>query len=130
MTLDINKFDITKFKVLNKLNFYIVFILSMSFIIYCSYKNTLGVGDFIISLLLVLISNNNKRDIVSCYNDIIEIKSEIPNIGLITEEVKVENVNVANNLIDYINSIHAYIIFIKQTTFVTILTVGVYCNLI
>ena len=30
MTLDINKFDIAKFKVLNKLNFYIVFILSMS----------------------------------------------------------------------------------------------------
>ena len=51
MTLDINKFDIAKFKVLNKLNFYIVFILSMSFIIYCSYKNTLGVGDFTISLL-------------------------------------------------------------------------------
>ena len=74
MTLDINKFDIAKFKVLNKLNFYIVFILSMSFIIYCSYKNTLGVGDFTISLLLVLISNNNKKDIVSCYNDIIEIK--------------------------------------------------------
>ena len=73
MTLDINKFDIAKFKVLNKLNFYIVFILSMSFIIYCSYKNTLGVGDFTISLLLVLISNNNKKDIVSCYNDIIEI---------------------------------------------------------
>ena len=129
MTLDINKFDITKFKVLNKLNFYIVFILSISFIIYCSYKNTLGIGDFTISLLLVLISNNNKKDIVSCYNDIIEIKSEIPNIGL-TEEVKVENVNVANNLIEYISYIHAYIIFIKQTTFVTILTVGVYCNLI
>jgi hypothetical protein len=129
MTLDINKFDITKFKVLNKLNFYIVFILSISFIIYCSYKNTLGVGDFIISLLLVLISNNNKKDIVSCYNDIIEIKSEISSIGL-TEEVKVENVNVANNLIEYISYIHAYIIFIKQTTFVTILTVGVYCNLI
>jgi hypothetical protein len=129
MTLDINKFDIGKFKVLNKLNFYIVFILSMSFIIYCSYKNTLGVGDFTISLLLVLISNNNKKDIVSCYNDIIEIKSEISSIGL-TEEVKVENVNVANNLIEYISYIHAYIIFIKQTTFVTILTVGVYCNLI
>ena len=129
MTLDINKFDIAKFKVLNKLNFYIVFILSMSFIIYCSYKNTLGIGDFTISLLLVLISNDNKKDIVSCYNDIIEIKSEIPSIGL-TEEVKVENVNIANNLIEYISSIHAYIIFIKQTTFVTILTVGVYCNLI
>ena len=129
MTLDINKLDIAKFKVLNKLNFYIVFILSMSFIIYCSYKNTLGVGDFTISLLLVLISNDNKKDIVSCYNDIIEIKSEISSIGL-TEEVKVENVNVANNLIEYISSINAYIIFIKQTTFVTILTVGVYCNLI
>ena len=129
MTLDIKKFDITKFKVLNKLNFYIVFILSMSFIIYCSYKNTLGVGDFTISLLLVLISNDNKKDIVSCYNDIIEIKSEIPSIGL-TEEVKVENVNIANNLIEYISSIYAYIIFIKQTTLVTILTVGVYCNLI
>jgi hypothetical protein len=47
-----------------------------------------------------------------------------------TKEVKVENVNVANNLIEYISYIHAYIIFIKQTTFVTILTVGVYCNLI
>ena len=82
MTLDINKFDIAKFKVLNKLNFYIVFILSMSFIIYCSYKNTLGVGDFTISLLLVLISNDNKKDIVSCYNDIIEIKSEIPVLDL------------------------------------------------
>lgn len=129
MTLDINKFDITKFKVLNNLNFYIVFILSISFIIYCSYKNNLGVGDFTISLLLVLISNDNRKVIINHYDKITKIKSELLNVWT-TEKVEVENVYIINNLKEYINSFYAYIIFVKQTTFITILTVGVYCNLI